>query len=56
VRWTIAGIPGGSAVIVEEARIAHPVASSAWDDVVAAESAALASLTRQIAERIAVLP
>ena len=56
VRWTIAAMPNGAAVIVEEIRIAQPVASSSWDDVVAAESAALASLTRQIAERIAALP
>ncbi len=55
-RWTIAGIPHGAAVVVEESRIAQPVASSSWDDVVAAESAALASLTRQIATRIAALP
>ena len=56
VRWTIASMPGGAAVFVDESRIAQPVASSAWKDVVAAESAALASLTSQIAQRIAALP
>ena len=55
VRWTIASIPDGAAIAVEESNIAQPVASSSWDDVVAAESAALAVLTRQIAERIAAL-
>jgi uncharacterized lipoprotein YmbA len=56
VRWTIAAMPSGAAVVVEESRIAQPVASSSWNDVVAAESAALATLTHQIAERIAALP
>ncbi len=56
VRWTIASMPGGAALVVEESRIAQPVASSSWNDVVAAESAALASLTQQIAARIAALP
>jgi uncharacterized lipoprotein YmbA len=55
-RWTIAGMPGGTAQVVEESSIAQSVASSSWDDVVAAESAALATLTRQVAERIAALP
>lgn len=56
VRWTIASVPGGAALIVAESGIAQTIASSSWDDVVAAESAALAALTRQIAERIAALP
>jgi uncharacterized lipoprotein YmbA len=55
VRWTIAAMPNGAALVVEESSIAQPVASSSWNDVVAAESAALAVLTRQIAERIASL-
>ncbi|MEX2206303.1 MAG: PqiC family protein [Myxococcota bacterium] len=54
VRWTLASA-NGAAVIVEESRIAQSVASSSWNDVVAAESAALATLTRQVAERIAAL-
>jgi uncharacterized lipoprotein YmbA len=56
VRWTIAGLPGGSALAVQEARITQPVSSSSWDAVVAAESAVLAALTREIAQRIASLP
>jgi hypothetical protein len=56
VRWTITSVGDGSAVVVEETRATEPVASSAWSDVVAAESAALGSLTRQIATRIAALP
>jgi len=56
VRWTIATAPGGAAVIVAESGIAQTVASSSWDDIVAAQSAALAALTRQLAERIAALP
>ena len=55
-RWTIASSAGGAALVVEEASIAQPVASSSWNDVVAAESAALGALTRRIAERIATLP
>jgi hypothetical protein len=55
VRWTIAAMPSGAALVVEESRISQPVASAAWNDVVAAESAALATLTHQIAERIASL-
>jgi len=56
VRWTIASMAGGAALVVEESSYAQPVASSSWTDVVAAESAALAALTRRIAERIAALP
>jgi uncharacterized lipoprotein YmbA len=55
-RFTIVSIAKGAALAVEEASIAQPVASSSWNDVVAAESAALATLTRRIAERIAALP
>jgi uncharacterized lipoprotein YmbA len=55
-RFTIAALPKGAALVVEESTIARTPASSAWSDVVAAEGAALGALTRQIAERIAALP
>ena len=50
-RW-----PDGHALVVEESRIEQPVASASYDDLVAAESAALGTLSRQIAERMAALP
>ena len=53
VRWTIAAMPDGRAVVVEESRIEQPVASASYEDLVAAESAALGTVTRQIAERVA---
>ncbi len=56
VRWTIASVSDGSAIVVEESRIEQPVASSSVEDMVSAESAALGSVTRLIAERIAALP
>ena len=56
VRWTIAGAADGRALAVEESRIEQPVASASFEDLVAAESAALGTLNRQIAERMAALP
>ena len=56
VRWTIAAVPDGHAVFVAESRFAQPVASASVADMVAAESAALGTLIRQIAERLAALP
>lgn len=53
MRWTIAGGHDGSALAVEESVVEQPIASSSFDDLVAAESAALGSVTRQIAERVA---
>jgi hypothetical protein len=55
VRWTIASPADGAAIAVEETRVEQPVASSSYDDMVSAESAALGTVTRQIAERIASL-
>ena len=55
MRWTIAGADG-RAVAVEESRIEQPVASTSIEDLVAAESAALGTVNRQIAERMAALP
>jgi hypothetical protein len=56
VRWTIAGAGDGRALAVEESRIEQPVVSTSIEDLVSAESAALGTLNRQIAERIAALP
>jgi uncharacterized lipoprotein YmbA len=55
-RWTVAAGANGRALAIAEARFEEPVASASWPDLVAAHSAALGRLTRQIAERIAALP
>jgi uncharacterized lipoprotein YmbA len=55
VRWTIVG-PDGRALAVEESRIEQPIASASFNDLVAAESAALGALNRRIAEGLAALP
>jgi hypothetical protein len=56
VRWTIAKADDGRALAVEESRIEQPIASASFEDLVAAESAALGTVNRQIAERMAALP
>jgi uncharacterized lipoprotein YmbA len=56
VRWTLAGVADPRAVAVEESALEEPVASASFEDLVAAQSAALGAVTRQIAERIAALP
>jgi uncharacterized lipoprotein YmbA len=56
VRWTVAGAADGRALLVEETRIEQPVTSASFNDLVAAGSAALGTLNRQIAERVAALP
>jgi len=56
VRWTIAAVKDGRALVVEESSFEQPVASKSYEDLVAAESAALGALSREIAERIAGLP
>jgi uncharacterized lipoprotein YmbA len=53
VRWTIAAVPDGHALVVEESVVEQPIASASYEDLVAAESTALGSVTRQIAERVA---
>ena len=55
VRWTIAAVADGRALVVEESAIEQPVASASYEDLVAAESAALGTVARQIAERVAEL-
>jgi uncharacterized lipoprotein YmbA len=54
-RWTVADYANGQALAVEEARIEQPIAVAGAEALVAAESAALGVLTRQIAERVAAL-
>ncbi len=53
-RWTVAG-SDGRALAIEEARFEETAASPSWQDLVAAHSAALGRVTRQIAERISSL-
>ncbi len=55
-RFTIASVPDGKALVVEDAAIEQPVASASYDDLVAAESAALGAVSKRIADRIAELP
>ena len=54
-RWTIAGSEG-SALAVGESVVQQPPASASWEDYVAAHSAALGAVTRELAEHIASLP
>jgi uncharacterized lipoprotein YmbA len=54
--WTIVPFAGGPAVAVEESRVEQPLPSTSFEDLVAAQSAALGSVTRRIAERLAALP
>lgn len=54
-RWSVVPTAAGSGAVLGEFRIEQPVASVSFDDLVAAESAALGALTREIAARIAAL-
>jgi uncharacterized lipoprotein YmbA len=54
-RWTIAGADG-RALAAGATALEQPTASASWEDYVAAHGAALAALTRELAERIASLP
>lgn len=54
-RWTIAGADG-LALAVGQTSLEQPPATASWEDYVAAHSAALGVVTREIAERIASLP
>jgi uncharacterized lipoprotein YmbA len=55
-RFTVASGTDGRAIAVEELRIEEPVASPAWEDLVAAQRAVLGRVNREIAARIASLP
>ena len=52
-RWTLVSGAGDRPPVLQEFRIEQPVASPSFDDMVAAQSAALGALTREIAARIA---
>jgi uncharacterized lipoprotein YmbA len=54
-RWTVAS-PDGRALAVSTSDVWETPASASWEDYVAAHRAALALVTRAIAERIAALP
>lgn len=54
-RWTLAAGDDGRAVAVRESVIEQDAASGGYEGYVAAQSAALGVLTREIAERIAAL-
>jgi uncharacterized lipoprotein YmbA len=54
-RWIVASGADGRAVAVEESVVEEKVAADTWDAYVAAHSAALGVVTRQIAGRIAAL-
>jgi hypothetical protein len=54
-RWTIAAVPDGRALAVEQSQIEQPVAGDGWGDLVAAQSAAFGTLSRRIAERVVAL-
>lgn len=53
IRWTIAAVPDGHALAVEESVVERPLGSSGYDAIVSAESAGLIELTQQIAARVA---
>jgi uncharacterized lipoprotein YmbA len=54
--WSVVAASDGKAVAVEATQVEQPVASPSWQDLVAAHSAALGTMTRQIATRVAALP
>jgi hypothetical protein len=54
-RWTIAAADGRAMAVGATDREETP-ASASWEDYIAAHGAALAAVTREIAERIATLP
>jgi uncharacterized lipoprotein YmbA len=52
VRWTVVDGETGKALSVVESRVEQPVASPSFDALVAAQSAALGSVTREIAAKL----
>jgi len=55
-RWTIVSPDDGSALAVEEVHVVEPTASASFGDLVAAQRAALGTMTREIAEMLVALP
>lgn len=54
--WTVVTVADGRVVAVEESKLEEPIGSDSIGDGVAAQSAVLGAMTREIAERIASLP
>ena len=54
-RWTLASPADGGALAIEETQVSEATAGASWDQLVAAQRAALDRVTRQIAERIGAL-
>lgn len=54
--WTIVAVADGRAVAVDATDVEQPIASASIDDMVAAQNAAVGSMSRAIAERVATLP
>jgi uncharacterized protein len=55
VRWTVTDGTGVTALAIVQSRVEQPVASDSFEALVAAQSAALGSVTREIALKIAEL-
>jgi uncharacterized lipoprotein YmbA len=55
LRWTVTDGPGSRALAIVQSRVEQPIAQPSFHAVVAAQSAALGSLTRDIAAKIAEL-
>jgi uncharacterized lipoprotein YmbA len=55
LHWSILAGAGQHASVVRASRVEQPLASSAWADQVAAQSAALGVASREIAEQLAAL-
>lgn len=54
--WTIVTVADGRAVSVDATDVEQPIASASMADMVAAQNAAIGSMSRAIAERLATLP
>ena len=55
-RWTVVSASDGKALAVEEAHVVEPTLSASFGDLVAAQRAALGTMSRAIAARLATLP
>lgn len=55
-RWTVVSASDGKALAVEEAHVVEPTLSASFGDLVAAQRAALGTMTSAIAARLATLP
>ncbi|MCL4684617.1 membrane integrity-associated transporter subunit PqiC [Myxococcota bacterium] len=55
-RWTVVSAVDENALAVEEVHLVEPAASASFEDLVAAQRAALGTMNRAIAARLATLP